>query len=994
MKNLKLIENSDEIFAETYLNQYYQTDMIPAEKKKYLTNLRSSIGPYMGIESKDGESHYLMDAASQIATLGLGFNPSQFFGTAHLIESWTNNSHSSEFKQFRKGFEAFLQRKLNWTRLFTTFCHSGAEANEIALGYCYKNRKNINAKKILAFEGSFHGRMMMTLTSTWNKSKREPFEWPEFQTEYVKYPGIQTTEIHPEVPSKWKNFWSNSCLASIDIPGEWQQDPQLNSEIQSLLSVHKLLFEKKIFSIIIEPMQCEGGDNYGTSRFYTALLLMARSFNVKVIFDEVQTGFHLGRNFFWHRQLNLTDDNNQLLTPDYVVCAKKSQVGIVLSHQEEKVEEEFQVASAVRGYIHAVTLDQQEDQIHWLEKESLSRLKLLLEQFAPHIHSPRCNGLAFAFDLNDSDKIPVFIKNRFDFGLLYYPAGKNTLRFRLNTSFTTEDLDFLFNNLRSLCEIIFNNKQIIPPTTIKRKKKNINNVYDWHELLLNLKLNNQKGIKNNIEIEWEKITKLFELPAEYSIKLIDINNFIQFKEKIIELQKNTYEPTRQTSINLFEQTAKDANGIAIAVSNQDKLIGIAFTSPLKNFPLERGVRRDPSFSNPKCLYMLDTTVDKSSRGLGLGRSLKYALTAAAILKKYEKINGRNRDRIASSMLSINLSLGSYEIDYLKEDYPDFEKFRDVYYYTSQPNWKSSQLNLSNGINSPLDVESLSLEFMKEQLPTLVNKICLSNFVSSKFLSNISDIINKAPELLRHGYTASGQSETVDKITKSIWFNNRTRSHLVTFEGHFFGRGSFLSRSLSLPKEEFFPTTILPHPTEENQSEVIDQLESVLSKNQTLAVWIEPIRQKFMDKTSLVFLQKLKILCTKFQTPLVFNETASSLYRYDKNSFFISEDKSITPDAIMSYMGGQIAVAMTRKEHFVKQPLMMISTWDGDEFALGNYHNVFSNIEKNKSTYDKLKNDFTIKLTNLLKKYNTSISRLKTEWVTFRETFHLSYKSYF
>ncbi|MBT6326789.1 MAG: aminotransferase class III-fold pyridoxal phosphate-dependent enzyme, partial [Bdellovibrionales bacterium] len=499
MKDLKLIENNDEIFAEHYLNQYYKTEMIPAEKKKYLTNLRSSIGPYMGIESEDGESHYLMDAASQIATLGLGFNPSQFFGTAHLIESWTNNSQSSEFKQFRKGFEAFLQRKLSWTNLFTTFCHSGAEANEIALGYCYRNRKNMNAKTILAFEGSFHGRMMMTLTSTWNKSKREPFEWPEFQTEYVKYPGIQTTDIHPELPTNWKELWSNSCLTRIDIPAKWQQDNQLNSEIQSLLSVHKLLLEKKIFSIIIEPMQCEGGDNYGTSRFYTALLLMARSFNIKVIFDEVQTGFHLGRNFFWHRQLKLTDSNNEILSPDYVVCAKKSQVGIVLSHQEEKVEEEFQVASAVRGYIHAVTLDQQKDQIHWLQKESFSRLQLLTEQFSSHIHSARSNGLAFAFDLNDSEKIPAFIKNRFDFGLLYYPAGKNTLRFRLNTSFTTEDLDFLFNNLKSLCEIIFNNKEITPPASVKRKKKNIDNVYHWHELLLNLKLNNQKGVKNNIE---------------------------------------------------------------------------------------------------------------------------------------------------------------------------------------------------------------------------------------------------------------------------------------------------------------------------------------------------------------------------------------------------------------------------------------------------------------------------------------------------------------
>ena len=443
MKDLKLIENNDEIFAEHYLNQYYKTEMIPAEKKKYLTNLRSSIGPYMGIESEDGESHYLMDAASQIATLGLGFNPSQFFGTAHLIESWTNNSQSSEFKQFRKGFEAFLQRKLSWTNLFTTFCHSGAEANEIALGYCYRNRKNMNAKTILAFEGSFHGRMMMTLTSTWNKSKREPFEWPEFQTEYVKYPGIQTTDIHPELPTNWKELWSNSCLTRIDIPAKWQQDNQLNSEIQSLLSVHKLLLEKKIFSIIIEPMQCEGGDNYGTSRFYTALLLMARSFNIKVIFDEVQTGFHLGRNFFWHRQLKLTDSNNEILSPDYVVCAKKSQVGIVLSHQEEKVEEEIErhsfntVVSTFMICINELT----EQKCN--SKEIISDFTVLLSSYAPHISEEIWSKLGNETSVTEAN-FPTFNASYLVENEVNYPVsfnGKMRFKITLPAEMTKEQVE-------------------------------------------------------------------------------------------------------------------------------------------------------------------------------------------------------------------------------------------------------------------------------------------------------------------------------------------------------------------------------------------------------------------------------------------------------------------------------------------------------------------------------------------------------------------------
>ena len=36
-------------------------------------------------------------------------------------------------------------------------------------------------------------------------------------------------------------------------------------------------------------------------------------------------------------------------------------------------------------------------------------------------------------------------------GLLYYPAGERTLRFRLNLSFTRQDVDFLFEQLDALC---------------------------------------------------------------------------------------------------------------------------------------------------------------------------------------------------------------------------------------------------------------------------------------------------------------------------------------------------------------------------------------------------------------------------------------------------------------------------------------------------------------------------------------------------------------
>ena len=171
MKNINLINKNSERHGQTTLKKYYDSKIIPPEKKEYLAELKNSVGPYMGIESNSPDSHYMMDAASQIATLGLGFNSLPFFAPVFHEDSFTNNPSNKKFLEIRKSFEKFLKRKLEWNHIATTFCHSGAEANETALGYCYRRRMNKNATKVLAFEGSFHGRMQISLSSTWNKAK-------------------------------------------------------------------------------------------------------------------------------------------------------------------------------------------------------------------------------------------------------------------------------------------------------------------------------------------------------------------------------------------------------------------------------------------------------------------------------------------------------------------------------------------------------------------------------------------------------------------------------------------------------------------------------------------------------------------------------------------------------------------------------------------------------------------------------------------------------
>ena len=59
-------------------------------------------------------------------------------------------------------------------------------------------------------------------------------------------------------------------------------------------------------------------------------------------------------------------------------------------------------------------------------------------------------AFSFAFDFKKKEQVAEFIKKRFQYGLLFYPAGDKTLRFRLNLSFTESDMIFLFEGSMAL----------------------------------------------------------------------------------------------------------------------------------------------------------------------------------------------------------------------------------------------------------------------------------------------------------------------------------------------------------------------------------------------------------------------------------------------------------------------------------------------------------------------------------------------------------------
>ena len=976
LHSIPLIESSDAEYAKRELQNYYAKDFIPPDKKTYLADLRKGQGPYLAISTDNGKTRYLMDAASQIASLGLGFNASVFMGTAHFQEAWTNDFEGEHFLGLWKGFQNFLKRQTGFEYLTTLLCNSGSVANEVALGLCYQRRKHQQAHKILAFEGSFHGRTLLSLFSTWSPSKRKPFQIPGLETIFCPYPELKDSEIQCHFPEKWREFWENAPDSGQKVPSEWLQEAMLEKEVKALLQVRSELLSQKVFAIIIEPMQCEGGDRYSSDRFHTALLLMSKSFQVPLIYDEIQTGFHLGRTFFWHRGFNLLASDGKSLYPDYLTCAKKAQSGMVISSHllelsDLEKDQRFQVASVVRGYQHALALEQSQQRIEKLEEEATKRLESFVQTYSRFVERPRAQGLAFAFDFKDANLVKLFVEQRFFYGLLYYPAGERTLRFRLNTSFSESDFNFLFERLDALAQKIFLNQNVPVPETLPTSSRpvggQVDEIYQWHEMLLRVRWNKLHGQSVSESELLSEIGQLMRAQGKLGegekIVVVDGKNFSKYDDLIQELQKISYEPARQTGRESFEKTASSAFGLSLVLESKEsrELKAISFSSLPQDHPLISGIRKDPYFCDKKSLYALDTTVHPNHRSTGLGRPMKYALAILAMNRGVERIQGRNRDKIAASMLSINLSLGAYEQFYLKEDYLDFGSHRDVIYYTSPLQWKKTRPRLSDRIDAPMNLEELGFDYLKEQLPCLNNKICLSNFVSLRFLELLKSVAEQAPAELQHFYSASGQAECVDKIFKSLWHKGRRGKRLLTFNGHTFGNETFLARALSGEVPSFFDLDVV-------SGEDLESVQALLDLHDYMAVWIEPVRQRDLVSVKHDFLRELKTLLKKRGIPLIYNETAAQMFTYSNQHYFTSSDPKLSPNASFAFLGGQSAVVMLEQDIFVKEPLMMISTWDGDEFSLAQYYRAMKRIVSDPKQFFDVREKFHRAITRLLSRY--------------------------
>lgn len=949
--------------SAAWLRRLYAGDRVVEEKKPLVFDHLRSSGPYM--VSIDDEPLSVLDGMSQTATLCGGFaEPTVVqafvegrFGE-HLVRATDTaiepcdpaEDLATELRQLVDGLP------------HVTFTNSGAEANEKALALCRLHAANPRADKILAFEGGFHGRTLLTLHASWNPKKRAPFELEGYKVTFAPFPVWKTpTAEQPPAPAGYYAAAGTGDLGTLTARfGDADDDPLLAAEVASLAMVHRVLTEGRTFACIIEPMQAEGGDRYATTRFFRALRLLTRHHDVPLVFDEVQTGFALGGSFAWHEDFRLVNFRGKPDYPDAVTFAKRAQVGVCMSRFEDPELTSAHPASLIRGRLHAemVSTEHSADRIENLVKTRLARLA----QGFPHlVGDPRAQGFAFAFDLPSAAHLVAYLGQRFWRGAICFGCGDRTVRYRLSESYLSREVDCLFDAIRRSLAWLDAHPGARPPA--------------WED---------------------PATSEPVRRPApQHRIRTVSSAEAERFLPTMLDIEYRVYEPARRTppedirsairspeAIVTVAEVAGGGGPNAGADGGDWRFAGFAIGHPLEEAAkVEEGPDRDPMLGKNNTLYSLSLTVAPEFQSLGLGREIKLSqLREAGQRRKpdgtprYRYVTGRNRIGHTPKMTHLNWVYGAHLVSILTGQYEDPEG-QAIYYRI--PLWPiapertmagegaaaataadpaaapapaeptGERFDLSQGLSRPLEAPPASLVSAEEQgllYGPAVNKLTLMNYATPAAVRAIEWVTALCPRL-PHLYLTSSRDEAFDKSVRLFKWHRPEGQIAIGLEGGYVGHTTGAARSLSDPAVHrqgppHFAWPRVPHPARTGSAAAIaalrDQVAAAGGPSRVLAIYLELVQERTGRVIPDDFWPELETLRAELGIPWALVETASACYRSGRGAF-ASQALPAAPDLLLWWGGAQTGYIHVSRRFRVGDPLTMVSTWDGDELSLLREH---------------------------------------------------------
>lgn len=394
------------------------------------------------VSALDGKEY--LDCYGYFATLPVGHNHPgmddrgfrKSLMTAALANPANSDMYSRQFAGFVKVFRE-LAVPAEFTHMF--FIAGGALAVENAMkaAFDWKAQKNRakgvkgGADKILHFKDAFHGRSGYTLSVT-NTDPTKTRDFPKFD-----WPRITNPFIEPGLTDR--QMAAREARAVKQMEAAFAADPH------------------GIAGILIEPIQCEGGDRHFRPRFFAKLRELADKHEALLIFDEVQTGLGATGRMWGYEHTGVV--------PDLIAFGKKTQVCGVLSTSriDEVPTNVFTVSSRINStwggnlvdmvrcarylqIMHEEKLVQNADAVGARFREGLEKLAA---EF-PAVTNVRGKGLLNAMDLPDGEMRNKVRMGCWDQGVAVLVCGSRSIRFRPPLTFSKKEADRTLSVMRKV----------------------------------------------------------------------------------------------------------------------------------------------------------------------------------------------------------------------------------------------------------------------------------------------------------------------------------------------------------------------------------------------------------------------------------------------------------------------------------------------------------------------------------------------------------------
>jgi len=246
-----------------------------------------------GVTITDVDGNTFIDFAGGVGCLNVGHSHPQVVSAAQ--EQLDRFSHTDftivPYEVYATLSERLLERAPFRGPAKAAFFNAGTEAVENAIKFA---RAYTKRRAVIAFEGAFHGRTLLSLTLT---SKTHPYKagLGPFAPEVYRVP----------FPNEFRGVSADDALDALERA--------LATQVAA----------EDVAAIVVEPVQGEAGFIVSPPGFLAGLRRICDEHGIVLVVDEVQTGFARTGRFFAIEHYDVE--------PDLITVAKSIAMGLPLS---------------------------------------------------------------------------------------------------------------------------------------------------------------------------------------------------------------------------------------------------------------------------------------------------------------------------------------------------------------------------------------------------------------------------------------------------------------------------------------------------------------------------------------------------------------------------------------------------------------------------------------------------------------------------------------